>query len=120
LQSIFQQLPWYEASIAPAPLVRAAASGLDVSAIVSRLNQPLPLVRFQLLAAKAAEICQEVKSLGANLLAAIEKQDNESLSLLRAQHESAILALAEVVKYSQWQDAIKSRQAVEYSLATMV
>ena len=65
----------------------------------------LPLVRFQLLVAKATEICQEVKSLGANLLAAIEKQDNESLSLLRAQHENAILRLAEMVKYSQWQDA---------------
>ena len=40
----------------PAMLARAAAAGLDVGAIVSGLNQPLPLVRFQLLVQKAAEI----------------------------------------------------------------
>ncbi|MCI0564614.1 MAG: hypothetical protein MN733_39605 [Nitrososphaera sp.] len=45
---------------------------------VPRMNQPLPLVRFQFLVQKAAEICQEVKSLGNNLLSAIEKEDNEA------------------------------------------
>lgn len=117
LQGVFQQLPLYDPPIDPALLVRAAASGLDVSAIVSGLDQPLPLVRFQLLVAKATEICQEVKSLGANLLAAIEKQDNESLALLRAQHEAAILGLAEMVKYAQWQDAQKATQALQLNLA---
>lgn len=120
LQGVFQRLPLYDPPIDPALLVRAAASGLDVSAVVSGLNQPLPLVRFQLLVSKATEICQEVKSLGANLLAAIEKQDNESLSLLRAQHENAILQLAEMVKYSQWQDAGKATQALQLSLANTV
>jgi hypothetical protein len=118
LQGVFQQLPLYDPPIDPALLVRAAASGLDVSAIVSGLNQPLPLVRFQLLVAKAAEICQEVVSLGAHLLAAIEKQDNESISLLRARHEDAILKLAEMVKYSQWQEASKATQALQLSLAS--
>jgi hypothetical protein len=120
IQGVFQQLPLYDPPIDPALLVRAAASGLDVSAIVSGLDQPLPLVRFQLLVAKAAEICQEVKSLGANLLAAIEKQDNESLALLRAQHENTILGLAEMVKYAQWQDAQKATQALQLNLAGAV
>jgi hypothetical protein len=44
LQGMFQQLPLYDPPIDPALLVRAAASGLDVSSIVSGLNQPLPLV----------------------------------------------------------------------------
>jgi len=117
LQGVFQQLPLYDPPIDPALLVRAAASGLDVSSIVSGLNQPLPLVRFSLLIAKAAEICQEVKSLGANLLAALEKQDNESLALLRAQNENTILGLAEMVKYAQWQDAQKVTQNLQLSLA---
>lgn len=116
LQGVFQKLPLFDPPIDPALLVRAAASGLDVSAVVSGLNQPLPLVRFQLLVGKAAEICQEVKSLGSQLLAAIEKQDNESLSLMRAQHENAILGLAEMIKYSQWQDAIKATQGLQQSL----
>jgi len=118
LQGVFQRLPLFDPPIDPALLVRAAAAGLDVSAIVSGLNQPLPLVRFQLLVSKAAEICQEVKSLGANLLAAIEKQDNEAISLLRAQHENTIFGLANMIKYSQWQEAQKARQALEFSLAT--
>ena len=117
LQGVFQKLPLYDPPIDPALLVRAAASGLNVSSIVSGLNQPLPLVRFSLLVQKAAEICQEVKSLGANLLSALEKQDNESLSLLRAQNENTILGLAEMVKYSQWQDAQKVTQNLQLSLA---
>jgi Tc toxin complex TcA C-terminal TcB-binding domain len=117
LQGVFQRLPLFDPPIDPALLVRAAAAGLDVSAIVGGLNQPLPLVRFLLLVGKAADICQEVKALGANLLAAIEKQDNESLAMLRAQHESVILNLAEMVKYAQWQDSIKTTQGLQVSLA---
>jgi hypothetical protein len=120
LQGVFQQLPLFDPPIDPALLVRATAAGLDVSAVVSGLNQPLPLVRFQLLVSKASEICQEVKSLGANLLSAIEKQDNEAISLLRAQHENAVLGLANVVRYSQWQEAAKATQALQLSLATVI
>jgi hypothetical protein len=119
IQGVFQKLPLFEPPIDPALLVRATAEGLDVNAIVNGLNQPLPLVRFQLLVSKATEICQEVKSLGASLQSALEKGDNEALSLLRAQHESTLLNLTESVKYSQWQDAIKARQALEESLASV-
>ena len=120
LQGMFRQLPLFEPPIDPALLARAVASGLDVGAIVNGLNQPLPLVRFQFLVQKAAEICQEVKSLGAGLLSAIEKEDNEALAVLRAGHERTILGLAEVVRYSQWQEAIKAREGLEVSLAMAV
>ena len=66
IQGVFQKLPLFDPPIDPALLVRAAAEGLDVNAIVNGLNQPLPLVRFQLLISKATEICQEVKSLSAS------------------------------------------------------
>src|SRR5207249_248375 len=78
LQGIFRQLPLFEPPIDPALLAKAAAAGLDIGAVLSGVNQPLPLVRFQILVQKAAEICQEVKSLGNNLLSAIEKEDNEA------------------------------------------
>jgi hypothetical protein len=120
IQGVFQRPPLYDPPIDPALLVRATAAGLDVSSIVSGLNQPLPLVRFQFLVAKAAEICQEVKSLGAGLLAAIEKRDNESIALLRAQHENAILGLTNVVRYAQWQEAQKSTQSLQATLATAI
>jgi hypothetical protein len=120
LQGLFQAAPLYDPPIDPALLVRATAEGLDVNAIVSGLNQPLPLVRFQALVSKATEICQEVKSLGANLLAAIEKQDNETLALMRAQHENVIQGLAAAVKYSQWQDATKAQEGLEQSLQNAI
>ncbi|MBK9316763.1 MAG: hypothetical protein IPM55_21335 [Acidobacteria bacterium] len=117
---IFRQLPLFEPPIDPGLLAKAAAAGLDISAIVSGVNQPLPLVRFQVLAQKASEICQEVKSLGSNLLSAIEKEDNEALSILRAKHERVILGLAEMVRYSQLQEAIKTREGLVKSLANAI
>ena len=53
IQGVFRQLPLFDPPIDPAMLARAAAAGLDVGAIVSGLNQPLPLVRFRLLASQA-------------------------------------------------------------------
>lgn len=117
LAGVFRQLPLFEPPIDPALLARAAAAGLDIGAIVSGLSQPLPLVRFQLLVQKAAEICQEVKSLGNSLLSAMEKEDNEALAILRARHERVIVGLAESIKYGQWQEAIKAREGLEKSLA---
>lgn len=119
LLGIFRQLPLLEPPIDPTLLARATAAGLDVGAVVSGVNQPLPLVRFQLLVQKAAEICQEVKALGNNLLAAMEKEDNEALAILRARHESIILGLTETVRYSQLQEAIKTRQGLEKTFVSV-
>jgi hypothetical protein len=116
IQGVFRQLPVFDPPIDPAALARAAAAGVDVAAVVAGVNQPPPLVRFGVLIAKAGELCQEVKSLGAALLSAIEKQDAEALTVLRARHETAVLRLAETVKFSQYQEAVKSREALEASL----
>jgi hypothetical protein len=120
IQGVFRQLALFEPPIDPALLARATAAGLDVRAIVNGLNQPLPLVRFQLLVQKANEIVQEVKSLGNQLLSAMEKEDNEALAILRAKHERAVMAMVEHVKYGQLQEAIKAREGLLASLALAV
>lgn len=120
LQGIFRQLALFEPPIDPAMLARAAAAGLDIGAIINGLNQPLPLVRFQLLAQKAAEIAQEVKSLGANLLSAMEKEDGEALAILRARHERVVMEMVEHVRYSQVQEAIKSKEGLLETLSIAV
>ena len=97
--------------------MRAAAEGLDIADIVAGINQPLPLVRFTYLLQKATEACQEVKSLGGNLLSAIESNDNEALSVLRAKHETTMLQLAEMVKYAAYQEAKKNLEGLQQSLA---
>jgi len=120
LQGVFRQLPLFAPPIDPALLAKSVAAGLDVSAIIAGLNAPMPLIRFNLLLQKATEICQEVKTLGAALLAAMEKEDNEALSILRAQHEKAVLSLAEGIKYAQWQEATKAKEGLLVSLENAV
>lgn len=120
IQGIFRQLALFEPPIDPAMLARAAAAGLDVGAIINGLNQPLPLVRFQLLVQKAAEIVQEVKSLGNNLLSAMEKEDGEAMAILRAKHERVVMEMVEHIRYGQLQEAIKSREGLLQSLALAV
>ena len=111
-------------------LVRTAAAGLDVSAIVGGLNQPLPLVRFQLLVGKATELCQEVKSLGANMLAAIDAAGRDQpgasvcIAVRRQLYERPLVGnyvgqvtmrfdsrLALVTRMRSWLDAGKSGEA---------
>lgn len=120
LQGVFRQLALFEPPIDPAMLARAAAAGLDVGAIVNGLNQPLPLVRFQMLVQKAAEICQEVKSLGSNLLSAMEREDGEAMAILRAKHERVVMDMVEQVKYAQLQEATKSKEGLLQTLALAV
>ena len=73
-------------------------------------------MRFQLLVQKAIEICQEVKSLGSQLLAVIEKQDNEALAILRSRHEGTMLQNMTAVKNQQANEARLQRHALEVSL----
>ena len=120
LQGVFRQLALFEPPIDPAMLVRATAAGLDVSSIVNGLNQPLPLVRFQLLAQRASELCQEVKSLAAGLLAAMEKEDGEAMALLRAKHERVVMEMVEQLRYGQLQEAIKAKEGLLQSLTAAV
>jgi hypothetical protein len=88
--------------------------------VIAGINQPLPLVRFQSLVQKALEICREAQALGAALLSAMEKEDNEALQILRAKHERVILGLGETVRYAQHQEAIKAREALEKTLDAAV
>lgn len=118
LAGVFRQLPLFEPPIDPALLARAAASGVDVAGVLAGLNQPLPTQRFLSLAQRAVELCREVQALGTALLSAIEKEDGEALQILRAQHERAILQLAEQTRYAAVQEAAKSREALERTLAS--
>jgi hypothetical protein len=117
LQGIFRQLPLFAPPIDPRLLARAVAAGVDVGAIIDGTADALAPVRFQFLLQKALEMAQDVRSLEAGILAALEKKDNETLGVLRARHEVSMLGLAETVKYAQWQEAIKNREGIQANLA---
>lgn len=111
LEGVIRQLALYDPPIDPGMLVKAAAAGIDIGSIVSGLNQPVSPVRALLLIQKAGELCSEVRSLGAALLAAIEKGDTERLVLLRQSHEVQIQQMQQEARFLQWasaQEATKS------------
>ncbi len=121
IQGVFRQLALFEPPIDPAMLARATAAGLDVGAVVNGLNQPLPLVRFQLLAAEGRrDLSRRSSRWAAACLSAMEKEDGEALAILRARHERVVLELVEHVSYGQLQEAIKAREGLLQSLALAV
>jgi hypothetical protein len=68
--------------------------------------------RFVFLVQKALELAGEVRTLGAELLAAYEKGDAEALASLRATQERQLLALALEVRQNQWREADWQAQAL--------
>lgn len=68
--------------------------------------------RFLFLVQKAQELANEVRGLGAALLAAYEKGDGEYLASLRASHERQLLNLALEIRQNQWREADWQAQAL--------
>ncbi|GAL85663.1 hypothetical protein Aasi_1417 [Sporocytophaga myxococcoides] len=105
IDGIERSLALFAPPIDPGMLVKAAASGLDVSSILSGFNAPTPFYRFNVLSAKATELVQEVRGLGNSLLQALEKKDAEALSLLRNELELKVLNAVRDIKKLQIDEA---------------
>jgi hypothetical protein len=105
IQGIFQQLPLFDPPIDPGLLVKAAAAGVDITSVVSGLNQPPGPVRCLVLIQKALELASEVRGLGNTLLSAIEKGDAERLGMMRQGHEVTLQQMTQSVRFLQWKQA---------------
>jgi hypothetical protein len=57
---------------------------------------------------KSLELCNEVRSLGGALLAALEKGDAEHMALIRQRHEIQIQQLTQDIRFLQWKSAEES------------
>ena len=108
-----RRLPLFEPPIDPALLVQAVAQGLSITSVLNDLNAPMPNYRFNYLLQKALELCNELKSLGANLLSSKEKKDSEVLSKIRAKHEVVMNDLVMGIRKMQLQEAEKSLETLE-------
>ena len=110
IEGVVRELPLFEPPINPMLLVQAAAAGIDISSVLSDLYAPLPCYRFQFTLQKAMEFCADVRSLGGELLSALEKQDAEALAILRASQE---LQLLESVKETREQQIDEAQETLE-------
>lgn len=108
-------LPLFEPPIDPGLLATAAAAGLNLDDALDDANMDAPSHRFAILIQKAIELCGEVKSLSAELLGALEKQDGEHLSRVRAGHEKAIHDLLLDVKQASFREAGAARDTLEFA-----
>lgn len=118
IAGVVRPLALFDPPIDPGMLVKAAAAGIDISSIVSGLNQPIGPVRCMTMIQKALEICGEVRNLGGALLSAYEKGDAEHLALIRQRHDIQIQQMAQDVRFLQWKSAEESTQSLLTSRAT--
>lgn len=105
IDGVERSLALFAPPIDPGMLVRAAASGLDISSVIAGLNAPTPYYRFSILSQKATELAQEVRTLGNALLQTMEKKDAEALSLLRNALEIKLLLMVKDMKQLQIEEA---------------
>jgi hypothetical protein len=115
IEGVVRQLPLFEPPIDPALLVKAAAAGVDIGSVLNDVTAALPHYRFNVLVQKAGELCGDLKAFGSAVLSALEKRNGEQLSLLRAQHETALLEKVEEVRQQQIEEASQNVAALRAS-----
>ena len=118
IDGVVRSLSLFEPPIDPAALVKAVAGGLSLSAALAGLNAPLPSYRFSTLIMRAKELVNDVQSLGAALLAALEKRDAEALSLLRQSQEIKVAEAVQTVRELQINELEESLEALKKSKET--
>ncbi|MBP1743823.1 MAG: hypothetical protein H6Q58_801 [Firmicutes bacterium] len=105
IDGIERGLALFAPPIDPKMLVRAAASGLDITSILAGINAPTPYYRFNIMSQKATELSQEVRVLGSSLLQALEKKDAEDMALLRSELEIKVLNAVKDLKLLQIEES---------------
>ena len=113
IEGVVQQLPLFAPPIDPAALVNAAAAGLDLGDVLSDMNSPMPLYRFNFMHQKALGLANEVRSFGGALLTALEKKDAEEFTLLRSTHEIKMMDAAREVKNKQVEEALMNLESLK-------
>ena len=93
----------------------ALTMGIDLRSLGTTLSP----YRFTVMVQKAAELCAEVKALGAALLSVLEKRDAEALALLRSSHEITVLEMMKSIKDKQYQEAQETWNSLKASKKTI-
>jgi hypothetical protein len=107
LQGVVRQLPLFAPPIDPAAIIRALAAGADLGSALD-VRPRLPLRRFTAVLQQAKELAGSARALGGALLAALEKQDGETLSLLRQRHELVMSDAITAVREAQIEEAVRA------------
>lgn len=118
LAGVARPLALFDPPIDPGLLVRAAAAGLDLGAVVAGLNQAAAPLNAKMMIQKAQDAAAEVRGLGAALLQAVEKTDAEKLALLRQGHEIDLLDRQRDARFLAWKQAEAATEALQKTRAS--
>lgn len=115
IDGVARRLALFEPPIDPALLIQAVAAGLDITSVLNEMFAPQTPYRFTVAVALAEELCAEVRSFGAALLATLEKRDAEQLARLRSTQEVSLLQLVGEFKQRQHDEAKANLTALRQS-----
>jgi len=82
IAGVTRQLALFDAPIDPELLIKAQAAGVDLGSVLSDLTSPLPNYRFGALYTQALDFVNAVRGYGAQLMSALERQDEAALATL--------------------------------------
>jgi len=119
IDGVYRSLSLFAPPIDPALLARAGAAGLSFDQIMAGLNQPRSHYRFTAVLQKANEIASELRTLGGELLQALEKRDAEELTLLRSRLDLQAIRLNRDVRDEQIREAKTQLEAVDTQIETV-
>jgi hypothetical protein len=118
ITGVARRLALFAPALDPGLLSRATAAGVDIAGAVAGTRAPASPVRATVLIQKALEVAAEVRAMGAELLAAMEKRDGEALARLRQGHEVAMATLTRDVRFLAWKEAEDNTEAQLRARAT--
>ncbi len=107
-----RSLALFAPPIDPWSLLRGQQLSLQVSDLAMS-SGPAATTRFRPTLALAEKVAREVGSLGASLLSALERKDGETITKLRNEHQSAMLAAVSDVRRRQVSEAILQLEAAK-------
>lgn len=115
ISGVERQLPFFEPPIDPRDLIRAAAGGGGGISLAQQIEPSIPNYRFQVTLETAKSFTSTVMQLGGSLLAALEKQNAEELSLLMNTQQRAILAMTTSIKEQQIEQVVATGDSLAES-----
>jgi Tc toxin complex TcA C-terminal TcB-binding domain/Neuraminidase-like domain/Salmonella virulence plasmid 28.1kDa A protein len=113
-----QTLALFEPPLNPAALVKAAATTGSVEGLRAALAPQVPHYRFAVLADRAEQTTELVRSFGAALLGAFERRDSEHLAVLRSAQERVVLTMISTTQDRQIEDLTTELAALRQGLAS--
>lgn len=96
--------------INPSLILSALAKGLSLGQILGSMYAPAPAFRFGFMFQKALEACNDAKVLGETIVNAIARQNDETLALMRATHDTEVLNSLTTIKERQVYEARLQKQ----------